>query len=58
MKGMGGWTKIWVLTRRKRMGGWIKIWVLNQDCKDRRKGQDLGFEPGWKGWEDGSRSGF
>ncbi len=33
----------------KGMRGWGKIWVLNQDGRDERMGQDLGFEPGWKG---------
>ncbi|WP_433895388.1 hypothetical protein [Sphingobacterium mizutaii] len=39
----------------ERMGGWTKIWILNQDGKDGRIDQDLDFEPGWKGWEDGTR---
>ncbi|WP_302328285.1 MULTISPECIES: hypothetical protein [unclassified Sphingobacterium] len=39
----------------ERIGGWAKILDLNQDGKDWRMGQDFGFEPGWKGLEDGPR---
>ncbi len=39
------------------MRGWTKIWVLNQDVRDSRMDQDLGFEPGCSGFEDGPRSG-
>jgi len=35
----------------------LKVMELdfNQDGKDGRIDQDLDFEPGWNGWEDGSR---
>jgi len=46
MKGMGGWTKIWVLNQDERDGRMDQDLGFNLDERDGRMDQDLGFEPG------------
>ncbi|WP_313191668.1 hypothetical protein [Sphingobacterium sp.] len=55
MERMRGWTKIWVLNQDERDGRMDQDLGFNQDERDGRMDQDLGFEPGWKGREDGAR---
>ncbi len=55
--GMRGWFLYWYLEKERGRGGDNRMGfiekfrelVLNQDGRDERMGQDLGFEPGCKG---------